>query len=174
MTEIHNPQTTTEPTPHTTDPSPAIEPIARGKWLPQNKMTPQAVRRAVPERVARALECARQCARIADDNRAKDIVLLDLRDVTPLVDYFVIATAPSRRQSHAIADEIAQAMKRQGESRLGIEGSEEGRWILMDFGDFVVHIFSADARDYYALEDIWGDAPRLDWHESGPPAPSQG
>ena len=54
-------------------------------------------------------------------------------------------------------------MKKLGEPKLGIEGSEEGRWTLIDYGDFVVHIFSAEARSYYALEEIWGDAPKLDW-----------
>ena len=87
---------------------------------------------------------------------------------TPLVDFFVIVTAASRRQSNAIASEIDQAMKKRGEAKLGLEGSEEGRWILIDYGDFVVHIFSPEDRAYYALEEIWGDAPQLDWQE--PPA----
>jgi ribosome-associated protein len=112
-----------------------------------------------------ALERARICARIADDNRAKDIVLLDLRQATPLVDFFVIVTAASRRQSHAIASEVDQHMKKLGEAKLGLEGSEEGRWILIDYGDFVVHIFSPEDRAYYALEEIWGDAPHVDWQE---------
>jgi ribosome-associated protein len=124
-----------------------------------------AAARSQPERMARALEHARICARIADDNRARDVLVLDLRQATPLVDFFVIATANSRRQSHAIASEIDQEMKRLGEHKLGIEGSEEGRWILIDYGDFVVHVFSGEARNYYALEDIWGDAPRLDWQD---------
>jgi ribosome-associated protein len=121
--------------------------------------------RSSPERLARALEHARICARIADDNRGRDIHLLDLRKATPLVDYFVIVTAASRRQSHAIASEIDHEMKQRGEYKLGIEGSEEGRWILIDYGDFVVHVLSQDARAYYALEDIWGDAPQLEWQE---------
>ena len=89
---------------------------------------------------------------------------------TPLVDFFVIVTAASRRQSNAIASEIDQAMKKQGEAKLGLEGSEEGRWILIDYGDFVVHIFSPEDRAYYALEEIWGDAPQLDWQEPAPDA----
>jgi ribosome-associated protein len=78
----------------------------------------------------------------------------------------VIVTAASRRQSNAIAIEIDQEMKKRGEAKLGLEGSEDGRWTLIDYGDFVVHIFSPEDRAYYALEDIWGDAPRLDWQES--------
>jgi ribosome-associated protein len=115
-----------------------------------------------------ALQHARICAQIADLNRAKDIVVLDLRQATPLVDFFVILTASSRRQSHAIASEVDQQMKKLGEAKLGLEGSEEGRWILIDYGDFVVHIFSPEDRAYYALEEIWGDAPQLDWQEAGP------
>ena len=138
----------------------------------QDAVPSNATTRTQPERMARALKHARICARIADDNRAKDILLLDLREATPLVDFFVIATANSRRQSHAIASEIDQEMKRLGEYKLGIEGSEEGRWILIDYGDFVVHIFSGEARAYYALEEIWGDAPRLDWQDPSDPRSS--
>ena len=129
----------------------------------QDDVSWAAVARGKPERLAKALEHARLCARIADDNRAKDVLLLDLRQATPLVDFFVIATTDSRRQSNAIAGEIDQEMKRLGERKLGMEGSEEGRWVLIDYGDFVVHVFSSEARSYYSLEDIWGDAVRIDW-----------
>ena len=138
----------------------------------QDAVPPNATTRAQPERMALALEHARICARIADDNRAGDILLLDLREATPLVDFFVIATASSRRQSHAIASEIDQEMKQLKEYKLGIEGSEEGRWILIDYGDFVVHILSGEARAFYALEEIWGDAPRLEWQDTERPRPA--
>ena len=134
----------------------------------QDDVPAQAAERRDPNRVSRALEHARLAARIADDNRAKEIVLLDLRQATPLLDFFVIATANSRRQSHAIASEIDAEMKKLGERKLGLEGSEEGRWILIDYGDFVVHIFSAEGRSYYALEEIWGDAPQLEWRSEEP------
>ena len=148
------------------DPPTQTEPRRRrARHEAQDDVPHNATARAVPERVARALEHAKACARIADDNRGKDILLLDLRAVTPLVDFLVIVTATSRRQSHAIADEIDQEMKRRREYKLGIEGSEEGRWVLIDYGDFVLHVFSAEARAYYALEEIWGDAPRVDWQE---------
>jgi ribosome-associated protein len=160
---------------NTTDSSPVSEPVPglrkRTTRPPaiqsnQDQVPHRATSRRDPNRPALALERARICACIADENRAKDILLLDLREVTPLVDYFVIATAVARRQSHAIASEIDQAMKKLGEAKLGIEGSEDGRWILIDYGDFVVHIFSPEYRNYYALEDIWGDTPRLDWQEA--------
>ena len=138
---------------------------ARRQPLPQDDVPFTAAARSTPDRVNRALDLARVAARIADDNRAKDILLLDLRAATPLVDFFVIATAASRRQSHAIAEEVDQEMKRRGELKLGMEGSEEGRWVLIDYGDFVVHVFSPEARAYYSLEEIWGDAVRMDWQD---------
>jgi ribosome-associated protein len=131
----------------------------------QDPVPSNAVARTTPGRLERALELARACARIADENRGKDILLLDLRPATPLVDFFVIVTATSRRLGNAIAEEVDKEMKRRGERKLGIEGSEEGRWTLIDYGDFVVHVFSAEARTYYSLEDIWGDAPHLDWQD---------
>jgi ribosome-associated protein len=159
------------PTQATTEPK-----RQRARHEIQDDVPFNAVARTTPERVNLALEHARICARIADDNRGKDILLLDLREATPLVDFFAIITATSRRLSHAMASEIDQEMKRIGEHKLGIEGSEEGRWILIDYGDFVIHIFSAEARTYYALEEIWGDAPRLDWQDPSrvhPATPSE-
>lgn len=158
----------TEVSPPTSENQAAPEPDSkprRGLHEVQDDVPFNAAGRSQPDRMAHALEHARICARIADDNRAKDIMVLDLRQATPLVDYFVIATAGSRRQVNAIAIEIDQEMKRLKEHKLGLEGSEEGRWVLIDYGDFVVHIFSSEARTYYALEEIWGDAPRLDWQD---------
>jgi len=164
-----------ENTPPVKQPPPSTSPTARQKAIRSRSIravqddhpTP-AVNRRDPNRVTQALENARFAARLADDNRAKDIVLLDLRQATPLLDFFVIATANSRRQSHAIASEIDAEMKKRGEHKLGLEGSEEGRWILIDYGDFVVHIFSPEGRAYYALEEIWGDTPRVEWCSGDP------
>ena len=138
---------------------------ARREEISQDDVPHNAVARAAPARAAVAIENIRACARIADDNRGKDILLLDLRQATSLVDFFLLVTATSRRQSNAIAEEIDAEMKRRGEFKLGMEGSEEGRWVLIDYGDFVVHVFSIEARDYYALEQIWGDAAKLDWQD---------
>jgi ribosome-associated protein len=158
------------PTPQPNPRTPAeARRLARREHDPQDEIAYTAAARSAPERLARALEHARLCARIADDNRGRDILLLDLREATPLVDYFVIVTAASRRQSHAIADEVDHEMKQRREHKLGMEGSEEGRWVLIDYGDFVVHVFSPEAREYYALEEIWGDAPRLDWQDPARP-----
>ena len=162
------------PNHNTADSSPVIKPSpdlrkrtnrARSIRAMQDDLPHHATARRDPRRASLALERARACARIADYNKGRDILVLDLRQATPLVDFFVIVTAGSRRLSHAIASEIDQSMKKLGEAKLGLEGSEEGRWTLIDYGDFVVHIFSPEDRAYYALEEIWGDAPKLDWQE---------
>src|SRR5580658_3511892 len=107
----------------------------------QDEVPHHAAGRAVPDRVATALEHATICARICEDNRAKDILLLDLRQATPLLDFFMIATASTRRLGNSIAIEIDAEMKKIHEHKLGMEGTEEGSWILIDYGDFVVHLF---------------------------------
>jgi ribosome-associated protein len=173
MAEPHDELRPDSPAPNPTPPpdSKGLPKRLRGTQSFQDEVPPTAAGRSWPERLGRALEHAKLAARIAEDNRGKDILLLDLRQATPLVDYFVVATAASRRQANAIAIEIDAEMKRRNELKLGIEGSEEGRWILLDYGDFVVHVFSEEARGYYALEDIWGDAPQLDWADPDRPRP---
>jgi ribosome-associated protein len=103
------------------------------------------------------------CARVAADNKARDVLVLDMREITPLFDYFVIATGTSRRQIHTLAEEIDAAMRAEGEKRRTIEGYEASKWVVQDYGDIVVHLFDPDTRKYYALEDLWADARRLDW-----------
>src|SRR5262245_48562623 len=102
-------------------------------------------------------------ARIAADNKARDVLVLDMRGITPLYDYFVIGTGSSRRQLHTLAEEIDAGLREAGDRRLGIEGYVASRWIVQDYGDLVVHLFDPEARAYYALEELWADAPRVDW-----------
>lgn len=111
----------------------------------------------------KALELAARCAQLAADNKARDVVVLDMRQVSPLFDYFVLATGTSRRQIHTIAEEIDASLAELGEKRLSIEGYEASRWVVQDYGDVVVHVFDPEARLYYALEDLWADAQRVDW-----------
>jgi len=121
---------------------------------------------SIPEASSRdtlAMEHAFLCARVAADNKARDILVLDMRGITPLYDYLVLVTGTSRRQLHTVAEEIDAAMRAEREQRLGIEGYEASKWIIQDYGDIVVHMFDPDARGYYALEELWADAPRLDW-----------
>lgn len=107
----------------------------------------------------KSLRLALTAARVAEENRARDIVVLDMRKLTPVFDYFVVATGSSVRQLHAISDDIEQTVKQQlGDRKLGLEGYTEGGWVLIDFGDVVVHLFDDKSREYYGLEDLWGDA----------------
>ena len=106
-------------------------------------------------------EIARACAEAASSRRAADVVLLDLRGLSPVTSFFVIGTGTSRRQIQGIADEIVKMMKGRGQIPLGVEGRDDARWVLIDLGDVIVHLMSSDARTYYDLEMLWGDAPRL-------------
>ena len=110
-----------------------------------------------------ALERALLCARVADENKAKDVVVLDLRKLTPLYDYFVIVTGASRRQLHTLADETEAALKAVGDKRMSLQGYQGSRWIVQDFGDIMIHVFDQETREYYALDDLWADAPKVEW-----------
>ena len=113
-------------------------------------------------RAAQSLLRALVAAQVAADNRGRDIVVLDMRELTSMFDYFVIATGTSRRQLHAISEEIDHTLEDvMRDRRLGIEGYQESRWILLDYGDVVVHLFDAETRNYYALEDLWAQAKRV-------------
>lgn len=120
------------------------------------------VRRTEPP-LSSALHRACLAARTAADNKARDIIVLDMRPCTPLFDYFVIATGASRRQIHTLAEEIDDALQAEGDSRMGIEGYEASKWVVQDYGDVVIHVFDPDTRDYYKLEELWSDAPKMDW-----------
>src|SRR5262245_59910519 len=124
---------------------------------------------AAPSTVPRlpaALDRARLCASVAADNRGREVLVIDLRKLTTLVDFFVIASGTSRRQIHAMADEIDRALGQLGEKKIGIEGYNESHWVLLDYGDIVVHLFDDNTRRYYDLENLWGDAPRIEWEQA--------
>lgn len=93
--------------------------------------------------------------------KAEDILVLDLRGIASFTDYFVIMTGNSSRQNLAIYENIEQELSKGRVFPLGVEGKERAEWILIDYGNFIIHVFSRRARDYYALEKLWGDAPRL-------------
>jgi ribosome-associated protein len=124
--------------------------------------TASAETKLAPGRSA-SLQNAINCARLAAENKASDVVVMDLTGTTPLYDYFVIATGSSRRQIHNLAEEIDAAMAAAGNKRLGIEGYEAAKWVVQDYGDIVVHVFDKETRDYYELEEFWADGPKLDW-----------
>lgn len=104
---------------------------------------------------------ARRAALFAADKQASDIILLDVRKVTDFTDYFLICTGSVDVHVRAIADNIEESLRKLGWKPLHIEGAETGRWVLLDYVDFVVHIFLPDARKFYALERLWGDAPQI-------------
>jgi ribosome-associated protein len=95
------------------------------------------------------------------DVKAEDVVALDVRELSSFADVFVVATGRSDRQVRAIADTIEQAAKRAGQPPLGIEGYAEGRWVLVDLDDVIVHVFTPETRAHYDIERLWSDAQRV-------------
>jgi len=114
-------------------------------------------------------------ARVCAEQRCRDVVVLDLRRLSPVTQFFVIATGTSPRQMRTAAHYAAEGGEALGETPFGVEGLEpapgadEARWILIDYIDVVVHIFSDEARAYYDLDLLWGDAPRIDWQRGWKP-----
>lgn len=99
----------------------------------------------------------------ASEKKAFNIVALDLREIVSFTEFFVIASGANQRQVQAIADEITEQLKKQLNARpIRVEGYNSAEWVLMDFGDFIVHIFDKDARDFYDLERLWRDAKRVE------------
>ena len=110
-----------------------------------------------------SIEQARRIAGLAQDKLAQDVVILDMRPACSYTDFFVVCTGQNPRQTAAIYDEIHRAMK--SDVRLlpqSVDGQREATWIVADYIDVVLHIFTPDARAYYRLEDLWGDAPSVE------------
>ena len=112
-------------------------------------------------------ELARRLAAIADDKGARDLMALDVRPLVGYTDYLLIGSARNERQAKAIHDEIYHRMKRDGWLPARVEGEREAEWILMDYLDCVVHLFTPELRDRYRLEVLWGEAERLDLDLAG-------
>ncbi|MBV8483690.1 MAG: ribosome silencing factor [Verrucomicrobia bacterium] len=107
-------------------------------------------------------ELARQCAELAGDKKAEDIVILDLRGISSFTDYFVICSGTSEPHLKAVSSGIREGLhKDHGLSPLASEGSPNSQWIVIDYSDVLVHIFHSEKREFYALENLWSDAPRL-------------
>lgn len=102
------------------------------------------------------------CVKAAVEKKAFDLVLLEMKQVASFTDYFLICSGKSDRQVQAIAQAIEEGLEEEGSRPIGYEGRTEGRWILMDYGDVVVHIFLEPVRAFYDLEGLWIDAPRID------------
>lgn len=125
-------------------------------------------KKKVPSRpLPSAQERAIACARTAADLRGRDVLVLDMRGVVKWTDYLVLATGGSRRQITSISDRIEEALEDLGDRRIGQQGYAEGSWVVLDFGDIVVHLFNDEKRKYYELEHLWGDAVPVDWERGG-------
>lgn len=107
------------------------------------------------------LEKAQRIAEAALDRKAEELVALDVREIASFTDTFVFATGRSDRQVRAIADAIVEALREAGDPVLGKEGYEDGRWVLIDANDVIVHVFVPEARRHYDLERLWRDAPAI-------------
>ncbi len=107
--------------------------------------------------LARSLECARA----AIEKKGENVRVLDLTEISSFTDYFVVCSGMSDRQVQAIADSIEGTLKALGHRLISSEGYAEGRWVLLDFGDVVVHIFLDALREYYDIESLWSEAPRV-------------
>jgi len=123
---------------------------------------------------ADTLDQIKIAAQAAVDKKAFDLVGLNVAELTSYTDGFLFCSAASDRQVGAIVDEISRRLKKKGRTPLHIEGASRSDWVLLDFGDFVIHVFTEDRRAYYALDSLWGDAERLDGAALGVEDPSAG
>jgi ribosome-associated protein len=112
-------------------------------------------------------QLAVRLAEIADEKNATDLVALDVRGLVGYTDFLLICTARNERQAKAIHDEVYHQLKRDGQLPARVEGEQEGEWILMDYLDCVVHVFTPDLRDRYRLDVLWGEADRLELDLAG-------
>ncbi len=125
---------------------------------------PASISRANPER---SLELALAAARTAAENRGTDVTVLDMTQNAAWVDYFVIVTGTSRRQLHAMSEEIDNKLEKDlGDKRSNIDGYDESKWIVLDYGSVVIHLFDEETRVFYSVENLWGDADRVDLTET--------
>ncbi|MGR3310424.1 MAG: ribosome silencing factor [Candidatus Brocadiales bacterium] len=108
-------------------------------------------------------EVAIYCAQLADEKKAADIVVLDVGKLTFIADCFVICSGINKRQLQSIANDIEGKLTALGIHRLGIEGLNDAKWVLLDYGEVIVHLFDKETRMFYDLELLWGDAPKVKW-----------
>jgi ribosome-associated protein len=116
---------------------------------------------------ADTVELLKEAAAAALDKKAFQLVVLDLSQLTSFTDSFMICSAAGERQLGAIANEVEERLRAVGRRPLHVEGAGQSEWVLLDYGDFIVHLFTEERRTYYALEALWGDAPRLPAHLLG-------
>jgi ribosome-associated protein len=122
---------------------------------------PRARARSVKAEPDPSREKALKVAALGLDKKALDVVVLDVRGLASYAEYFVIMTAESDPQLDAIAENIEAGLRQMGERPMGVEGAHGGRWVLLDYGDVVAHVFYQDTRAFYDIEGLWADAPRV-------------
>ncbi len=107
-----------------------------------------------------------EVARLLHEKKAKDITMLKVRELLPVCDYFIIATGRNAQHLSALSEHIDDYLSSYSElSYIGQEGEDEGLWVLMDYGSIIIHLFQEHVREYYRIEGLWADAPRVDFHE---------
>jgi len=102
-------------------------------------------------------------AKLADKKKADDIIILNLKKITFITDYFIVATGMNKKHNQAIAMDLIEQAKALGVAKLGLQGYEEGNWVLVDFGWVVIHLLNEQLREFYNLESIWGGATKINW-----------
>lgn len=148
-------------------PSADAEPESASAMHESNPMA-SASRAIRPYGVEYGKKLAAEAARVAIENNGRDVMVLDVCAQSAEFDFFVLATGTSRRQLHAISEQIDDALEKGlGDQRLGIEGYEESRWIVLDYGSVVVHLFDEETREYYDLESLWADGKPIPLAELG-------
>lgn len=115
-----------------------------------------------------AVQAPLVAARAAESKKAADVRVLDLRGISSFTDFFVVCSGANTRQIQAIADEVGQQLKKHGQTPLGVEGYDKSEWVLADYGDFIVHVFSQAARKFYDLERLWRTAKDIPLPTPGP------
>jgi ribosome-associated protein len=144
------------------------------KRVPRSERAKERVTTLVPEsavprpKPTRPTEQARAfaiaSAQLMAEDHCEDVIILDLVGISPICDYFVIATGTSDRQLRAVADHLEQMAAQRNEKPYGVSGYQEGNWVVVDFVDVVIHLFDAERRVYYDLDSLWGDREKIPWN----------
>jgi len=121
---------------------------------------------ATSDSQARAKQFAIEVARLMADDKCEDVIILDLAGISGVCDFFVIGTGTSDRQMRAVADHVEEVGKIRGERPFSTAGLSGSSWMVIDYVDVVIHLFDGEARNFYELETLWGDAPRIEWESS--------
>ncbi len=133
--------------------------------MPDLERSAEAEKVKAPRKAMEGREKAIMVARRAFKFNAGDLVVLDVSRISSFADYFVICSGKSSRQVQGIADNLASDLRDSGIKPGGTEGEREGHWVLMDYGDVIVHVFYEPVRHFYDLESLWSDAPKVEWEE---------